>query len=69
MHFSVPGLSIWSGGQSPGVRPDMNDFTMDGVENNELFFNFLALSPPPDAIQEFSVQTSGLSARYGVRVQ
>ena len=48
-----------------GVRPDMNNFTIDGVENNELFFNFLALSPPPDAIQEFNVQSYISSGAYG----
>lgn len=48
-----------------GVRADMNNFTIDGVENNELFFNFLALSPPPDAIQEFNVQSYITNGAYG----
>ena len=48
-----------------GVRADMNNFTIDGVENNELFFNFVALSPPPDAIQEFNVQSYITSGAYG----
>src|SRR6266568_5580133 len=56
------------GGISPavnGVRPDMNNFTVDGVENNELFFNFVAISPPPDAIQEFNVQSYITNGAYG----
>jgi outer membrane receptor protein involved in Fe transport len=48
-----------------GIRPDQNNFTVDGVENNELFFNDVALSPPPDAIQEFKVQTVMSSGAYG----
>lgn len=48
-----------------GLRPDENNFTIDGVENNELFFNFLAISPPPDAIQEFKVQSYITDGAYG----
>ncbi len=56
------------GGISPAVNgngPEMNNFTIDGVENNELFFNFPAVNPPPDAIQEFNVQTDMSSGQYG----
>ena len=56
------------GGISPAVNgagPEMNNFTIDGVENNELFFNFTAINPPPDAIQEFAVQTAMSSGAYG----
>jgi hypothetical protein len=48
-----------------GSRPEMNNFAIDGVENNELFFNFAAINPPPDAIQEFNVQTGMSSGQYG----
>lgn len=48
-----------------GTRPEMNNFAIDGVENNELFFNFPAINPPPDAIQEFNVQTDMSSGQYG----
>jgi hypothetical protein len=48
-----------------GSRPEMNNFTIDGVENNELFFNFPAINPPPDAIQEFNVQSAMSSGQYG----
>jgi len=48
-----------------GARPEMNNFTIDGVENNELFFNFPSINPPPDAIQEFNVQSAMSSGQYG----
>lgn len=48
-----------------GARAEMNNFTIDGVENNELFFNFAAISPPPDAIAEFKIQTAISSGAFG----
>ena len=48
-----------------GARSEMNNFTMDGVENNELYFNFVALNPPPDAIQEFKVESDMSSGAFG----
>ena len=48
-----------------GQRPTANNFTLDGVENNELFFNFSAISPPPDAIEEFKVQSYASSGAFG----
>jgi hypothetical protein len=48
-----------------GARPEMNNFTIDGVEDNELFFNFPAINPPPDALKEFNVQTNMNSGQYG----
>jgi hypothetical protein len=48
-----------------GMRAEQNNFTIDGVENNELFFGFVAVNPPPDAIQEFKVQTDISSGEYG----
>ncbi len=56
------------GGISPavnGARAEMNNFTIDGVQNNELFFNFAAISPPPDAIGEFKIQTAISSGAFG----
>jgi len=49
-----------TGGISPainGMRPQMNNFTLDGIENNMRFTNTYANSPPPDAIEEFVVAT------------
>ncbi len=48
-----------------GMRSEMNNFTIDGVENNELYFNFVAINPPPDAIQEFKVQSDMSSGAFG----
>src|SRR5215472_5563483 len=48
-----------------GARPEMNNFTIDGVEDNELFFDFPAINPPPDALREFNVQTNMSSGQYG----
>ena len=45
----------------------MNNFTIDGVEDNELFFDFAAINPPPDALREFNVQTNMSSGQYGRR--
>jgi len=48
-----------------GARSEMNNFTIDGVENNELYFNFVALNPPPDALREFKVQSDMSSGAFG----
>lgn len=48
-----------------GAGPEMNNFTIDGVENNELFWDFMVINPPPDAIQEFAVQSNMSSGQYG----
>jgi hypothetical protein len=49
---------IITGGVSPptnGNRAQSNNFTLDGVDNNQHFSNSYAVSPPPDAIAEFKV--------------
>jgi hypothetical protein len=58
-----------AGGISPstnGQRGEDNNFTIDGIENNELFDNAWAVSPPPDAIQEFNVQAHMTDAQFAV---
>jgi hypothetical protein len=65
---SVFELNTDLGAVSPpvnGARAEMNNYTIDGVSNNELFLNFSAFSPPPDAILEFKVQTNISSAAFG----
>ncbi len=49
-----------------GGQENANNYLMDGGDNNDAFSNINAPFPMPDAIQEFSVQSNGLSARYGV---
>ena len=49
-----------TGGYSPsvnGMRPRSNNFTLDGVENNQRFANTFATPPPPDALEEFKVSS------------
>ena len=50
-----------AGGQGNGVN-----YLLDGGDNNDAFSNVNLPIPFPDALQEFSVQTSSLPARYGL---
>src|SRR5581483_4142222 len=58
LHSSVA-ISV-AGMQGNGVN-----YLLDGSENNDASTNVSMPLPFPDALQEFSVQTSGLPARYG----
>ena len=49
-----------------GGQPNGTNYLLDGGDNNDGFSNVNLPFPFPDALQEFSVQTTGLSARYGV---
>ncbi len=48
-----------------GLRPQANNFLLDGVDNNESLVNTIVFFPPAEAIQEFSVQTSIAPAEFG----
>ncbi|CAN5462389.1 hypothetical protein BH10ACI4_BH10ACI4_21620 [soil metagenome] len=53
-----------------GQRATQNNFVLDGVDNNTNLVDFLNGStfvqrPPPDALAEFSIQTSNYSAEFG----
>ena len=57
-----------------GVNATQNDFRLDGIDDNmEFYGGFGTISiqgttsivPPPDAIQEFNLQTGDLSAAFG----
>ena len=48
-----------------GNRSDSNNYTLDGVDNNENFFKFHAIKPSIDAIEEFKIQTNITSAQFG----
>lgn len=54
------GVSV-SGGQING-----NNYLLDGGDNNDSHSNINMPFPFPDALQEYSVQTNGISARYGL---
>ena len=48
-----------------GNRPNANYFLLDGATNTDPTFNTMNLSPSPDAVQEFQVQTGSYSAELG----
>ncbi len=48
-----------------GQRPTNNNFSLDGVDNNEPQFGTIGVFPNPDAIAEFRVTTSIPSAEVG----
>jgi hypothetical protein len=53
-----------------GQRVEQNNFILDGVDNNSNLVDFLNASsyvvkPPPDALQEFRVQTGNYTAELG----
>jgi hypothetical protein len=48
-----------------GARATNNNFTLDGVDNNEAQFGQIAIFPNPDAIAEFKIETSVPSAESG----
>src|SRR5581483_8606163 len=48
-----------------GSRQNQTSFRLDGANNNDIYTNVNQPFPFPDALQEFSVQTSNYTARYG----
>ncbi|HVI07552.1 MAG TPA: carboxypeptidase regulatory-like domain-containing protein, partial [Candidatus Binatia bacterium] len=48
-----------------GVRVQANNFLFDGIDNNESLVNTILFFVPPDAIQEFRVDTNVAPAEYG----
>jgi len=62
-------VSLGAGGISPSVngqRGEQNNFTMDGIFNNATYTNTWVIAPPPDAIQEFNVQSHITDAQFSV---
>jgi hypothetical protein len=60
----------WRPGQRSAVsiggnRPNANYYLLDGTTDTDPTFNTLGLSPSPDAVQEFRVQTGSYSAEMG----
>jgi hypothetical protein len=48
-----------------GLRPQADNFILDGVDNNDAFVNGIIFFPPAEAIQEFRVNTSVAPAEFG----
>ena len=60
-------IALGAGAISPSVsgqRPQQNNFTMDGVMNNNVYTNIWAISPPPDALAEFNIQAHITDAQF-----
>lgn len=59
-YFSVDGVNLWQ-----------NDFRLDGINDNIEFYggssvgSNAAITPPPDAIQEFKLQNGDYNAEFG----
>lgn len=49
-----------------GQRGQQNNFTMDGLLNNNIYTDTWAISPPPDALQEFNVQSHITDAQFAI---
>ena len=48
-----------------GARPNANFFLLDGATNTDPTFNTQNLSPSPDSVKEFQVETSSYTAEMG----
>src|SRR6266851_2734986 len=62
-------VALGAGGISPAVsgqRANQNNFTIDGLLNNDIYTNVWSISPPPDAIEEFNVQAHITDAQFAV---
>src|SRR6266478_8063797 len=55
-------VSFFSISGSPG---NSTNYILDGGDHNDFWTNVSMPTPNPDALQEFSVQTSNFSAEYG----
>lgn len=64
------GLAASGSFSANGERRGQNDYLLDGIDNNAAIADYVnqtqyVIMPPPDAIQEFVVQTSDYSAEFG----
>jgi outer membrane receptor protein involved in Fe transport len=64
------GLSASGSFSANGARRGQNDYLLDGIDNNAAIADYVnqtqyVVMPPPDALQEFVVQTNNYSAEFG----
>ena len=57
--------AVTAGFSVNGMRNQSNNFLLDGASNNDTFNTGFVLRPPPDAIQEFKIQTHSYNAEFG----
>ena len=57
--WQQPGISV------NGLRGISNNYMLDSGDNNDVLGGTAAIVPNPDALEEFTVQTSNFSAEYG----
>jgi hypothetical protein len=57
--------AVTAGYNINGMRNQSNSFLLDGTTNNDTFNTGFVLRPPPDAIQEFKIQTHSYAAEFG----
>jgi outer membrane receptor protein involved in Fe transport len=67
---TVPTGSLDQGANTPGFSVNggigaSNNYSLDGGQHQDAYFNSPLPFPNPDAIQEFSVQTNSYSAEFG----
>jgi Carboxypeptidase regulatory-like domain len=48
-----------------GSRPNTNNYTLDGADNHDPYFNTPSIFPNPDALAEFSLETNSYPADRG----
>src|SRR5262245_41409362 len=73
--YLVPGVQLPAQGTNAstqgvamnvnGARDTMNNYLIDGIDDNDLVINQYSAIPSLDAIQEFKVQSGNYSAEYG----
>lgn len=70
----VPSTGTRGGGtgdyEANGQIAEQNDYILDGVDNNVNIIDYMngsmyGISPPPDALSEFKLQTADYSAQFG----
>lgn len=70
MQSDSRGVKASGGFAANGQRPVSNNYLLDGIDNNSDIADvineaYYVVLPPPDALEEFTVQTNNYSAEFG----